>query len=116
MMSAHIDIIPVGGAVKVVFNGVIVAESRRALFLHEGRYAPIHYIPSTDVRMEHLSHTAHHSHCPHKGDASYWTLTVGGLSAENAVWSYASPLEAVAAIKGHLAFYADKVDAIEETE
>ena len=84
-MSAHIDIIPVGGAVKVVFNGVVVAESRRTLFLHEGRYAPIHYVPSADVRMEHLSQTAHHSHCPHKGDAFYRAVTVGGLSAENAV-------------------------------
>ncbi len=115
-MNAHINIEPAGGAVKVVFNGVVVAESRRALVLHEGSYRPTHYIPSADVHMEYLSHTTHHSHCPHKGDASYWTLSVGGLSVENAVWSYADPLEAVAAIKGHMAFYADKVDAIEETE
>ena len=115
-MSAHIEIIPTGATVKVVFNGVAVAESRRALVLHEGGHAPVHYIPSAEVRMEHLSPTAHHSHCPHKGDASYWTLTVGGLSAENAVWSYQDPLEAVAAIKDHMAFYAEKVDAIEETE
>ena len=115
-MSGHIEIIPVADAVKVVFNGVVVAESRRALVLHEGSYPPVHYIPSADVRMEHLSRTAHHSHCPHKGDAFYWTLTVGGLSVENAVWSYQEPIEAVAAIKGHMAFYADKVDAIQETE
>ncbi|MDP6788035.1 MAG: DUF427 domain-containing protein [Rhodospirillales bacterium] len=115
-MSADIDIIPAGGTIKVVFNGVAVAESRRALVLHEDGHALIHYIPAADVRMEHLSPTAHHSHCPHKGDASYWTLTVGGLSAENAVWSYPDPLEAVAAIKGHMAFYAEMVDAIEETE
>ena len=110
------DIAPVGGAVKVVFDGVVVADSRRALVLHEAGHPPVHYIPRADVRMEHLSHTAHHSHCPHKGDASYWTLAVGGRSAENAVWSYEDPLEAVAAIKGHMAFYADRVDAIEETE
>ncbi len=115
-MSAHIEIIPLGVAVKVVFNGVVVAESRRALVMHEGGHAPVQYFPGADVRMEHLNPTAHHSHCPHKGDASYWTLTVGGLSAENAVWSYQDPLEAVAAIKDHMAFYAEKVDAIEETE
>ena len=115
-MSARIDIEPVGGGVKVVFNGNVVAESRRALVLHEAGHAPVHYIPGADVRMEYLSHTAHHSHCPHKGDASYWTLTVGGLSAENAVWSYEDPVEAVAAIKGYMAFYADRVDSIEETE
>jgi len=115
-VSAHIEIIPLGVAVKVVFNGVVVAESRRALVMHEGGHAPVHYFPGADVRMEYLNPTAHHSHCPHKGDASYWTLTVGGLSAENAVWSYQDPLEAVAAIKDHMAFYAEKVDAIEETE
>jgi uncharacterized protein (DUF427 family) len=115
-MSSHIDIEPVGGAVKVVFNGTVVAHSRRALVLREGSLAAVHYIPRADVRMEHLGHTDHHSHCPHKGDASYWTLTVGGESAENAVWSYEDPLDEVAAIKDHMAFYADRVDAIEETE
>ena len=115
-MSSHIGIEPVGGAVKVVFNGTVVAHSRRALVLREGSLAAVHYIPRADVRMEHFVHTDHHSHCPHKGDASYWTLTVGGESAENAVWSYEDPLDEVAAIKDNMAFYADRVDAIEETE
>jgi uncharacterized protein (DUF427 family) len=59
----------------VVFNGIVVAESCRALVLHEGRYsARAHYVPSADVGKEYLRHTGYHSYCPHKGETSYWTL------------------------------------------
>ena len=61
-----------------------------------------------------LARTAHKTHCPYKGDAAYYTIQVGGRAAENAVWTYEAPYPAVAAIKGHLAFYPERVDRIEE--
>jgi uncharacterized protein (DUF427 family) len=64
--------------------------------------------------MSALTPTAHHTHCPYKGDASYFTIAVGGRTAENAVWSYEQPFPAVAEIKEHLAFYPNRVDKIEE--
>ena len=64
--------------------------------------------------MDLYERTPHHTHCPYKGEASYFTLTAGGLGRENAVWTYEQPFPAVAAIRDHLAFYPSKVDAIEE--
>ena len=64
--------------------------------------------------MSYLQPTAHFTHCPFKGDASYFTLRANNTTAENAVWTYESPLPAVAEIKEHLAFYKEKIDAIEE--
>jgi uncharacterized protein (DUF427 family) len=103
-----IRISPAGKQVRVLFHGEVIAESADALRLEEGRYPPVFYIPRKDVRMEKLAASAHRTHCPFKGDASYFSLP----GADNAVWSYEAPLEAVAAIRGHLAFYPEKVDAI----
>ena len=56
------------------------------------------------------------THCPYKGDASYYTIKVGGRAAENAIWSYETPFPAMKEIDGHLAFYPNRVDAIEVSE
>lgn len=106
-----IAIRPAGGRVRVTFNGEIIAESRDALVLEEGKYQPVYYLPRKDVKMERLIRTSHTSHCPHKGDATYFSLC-NGPAARNAVWSYEQPFESVKAIKDHLAFYPDKVDSI----
>ena len=66
--------------------------------------------------MESLTRTTHSTHCPFKGDATYFTLESRGRSAQNAVWSYEMPYDEVAVIKEHLAFYPDKVDSIAATE
>lgn len=100
--------------IRVVVGGVIVAETTRALTLSEGRLAPVHYIPREDAQMDLFDPTPHRSHCPYKGDASYFTVTAGGLVQENAAWSYEAPLPAVSGIAGRLAFYPSRVDAIEE--
>jgi uncharacterized protein (DUF427 family) len=60
--------------------------------------------------MAHYTRTAHGTHCPYKGDASYFDLSAGGKSAANAVWSYETPYPAMAAIKDHLAFYPQHVE------
>jgi uncharacterized protein (DUF427 family) len=103
---------PAGVRVRITFNGEVIADSRDALRLEEGKYAPVYYLPRKDVKMERLIRTSHTSHCPHKGDATYYSIS-NGQTARNAVWSYEQPLAQVVAIKEHLAFYPDKVDAIE---
>ncbi len=100
--------------VRVLFNGKVVADTTRALKLAEASYPPVFYIPRADADMNLFARTDHHTHCPYKGDASYFTLQVDGKRAENAVWSYEQPFPAMTGIKEHLAFYPDRVDRIEE--
>jgi uncharacterized protein (DUF427 family) len=100
--------------VRVSFGGKVIADSTHALTLQEASYPPVNYIPRADVDMAALTPTAHASHCPYKGDASYFTISVDGKTADNAVWSYAQPYPAMAAIKDHVAFYPSRVDTIEE--
>ena len=100
--------------VRVTFAGRVIADSVRALTLKEASYKPVLYIPRADADMSLLTPTDHQTHCPYKGDARYFTITVDGRSTGNAVWSYELPFPAMAAIKEHLAFYRDRVDRIEE--
>ena len=109
-----INIAPNRNRVRVLLGGVIVAETTRALTVKEGALPAVQYIPREDVHMDLLDSTDHHTHCPYKGDASYFTVNGGGLVRENAAWTYEEPAPSVAAIKEHLAFYPEKVDAIEE--
>jgi uncharacterized protein (DUF427 family) len=99
--------------VHVSANGTAVADTARALTLKEASYPPVQYIPRSDANMTLLTRTEHTTYCPYKGDASYFSVTVGGKTLENAIWSYERPFDAVSEIAGHLAFYPDKV-AIEE--
>ena len=102
--------------IRVILGGFIVAETTEALTLSEASLPPVHYIPRRDVHMDLMEPTDRHTQCPYKGDASYFTATAGGLVRDNAAWSYEAPFPTVAAIAGHLAFYPEKVDAIEEFE
>jgi uncharacterized protein (DUF427 family) len=116
-MSANhpIRIEPHRGRVRVRLGGQLVADATRALTLFEVSYPAVQYIPREDVDMTLLARTTHRSHCPYKGDASYYTIKIAGRTSENAVWTYESPIPAVAKIAGYLAFYRDRVDGIEET-
>jgi uncharacterized protein (DUF427 family) len=110
-------IVPVAKRVRAEIAGTVVADSEHALLLLERGHAPVYYFPAADVATAHLTHSAHKTHCPKKGDASYWTLTVGERRLENAVWGYENPITAAAPIAGHFAFYWDKVDRwLEEDE
>jgi uncharacterized protein (DUF427 family) len=108
-----ITISPTGRRVRVTLNGKVVADTTRALTLQEASYPPMHYIPREDADMTLLARTAHTTHCPYKGDASYFSIVADGKTAENAIWTYEMPYPAVKEIAGHLAFYPDRVDAIE---
>jgi uncharacterized protein (DUF427 family) len=100
--------------VVVSVSGRVIADTREALTLHEARYPAVQYIPRKDVDMTLLTRTDHTTYCPYKGDCAYFSIPVGGERSINAVWSYEAPYAAVAFIKDHLAFYPDRVDAIEE--
>ena len=100
--------------VRVVVNGEVVADTTRALTLRESTYKPVFYIPREDIRMALFERTNHTTRCPYKGEASYYTLRIGGRVAENAAWSYEDPYPALRAIARKLAFYPQRVDAIEE--
>lgn len=111
-----ISIAPNPKRVRVVFNGSVIADTTRALTLHEASLPPVHYIPREDATMDVFTRTAHATYCPYKGDAAYFTLQVNGRTSENAAWTYEAPYPAVAEIKGRLAFYPRRVDRIEEVE
>ena len=100
--------------IVVSVAGRIVADTRSALTLREARYPPVQYIPRTDVDMTLLERTEHATYCPYKGECAYYSIPTGGARAVNAVWTYEDPYPAVGAIKEHLAFYPDRVDALEE--
>jgi uncharacterized protein (DUF427 family) len=91
-----------------------VAETRAALALREAGYPAVQYIPRNDVDMALLARTEHATYCPYKGECAYYSIPIGGGRSVNAVWSYESPYPAVAAIKDYLAFYPDRIDAMEE--
>jgi uncharacterized protein (DUF427 family) len=99
---------------RVVHQGQVVADSSHALCMREANYPPVYYFPRSDANMRLLQASAHKTFCPFKGEASYFDIRSGQQTIENAVWSYEAPYEAVEAIRDHLAFYASKVDLIEE--
>ncbi|MEI9997087.1 MAG: DUF427 domain-containing protein [Rhizomicrobium sp.] len=104
-----ITIEPAKGRVVIRFAGTVIADTTHALELREAAYPAVLYIPRADAHMDHLTRAAHSSHCPYKGDASYFNLAAGEAHAANAVWSYETPYPAMAAIKDHLAFYPQHV-------
>ena len=107
-----ITITPTAGRVVVTAGGKVVADTRAALTLQESTYPAVQYVPLADVDTSLLERTATESYCPYKGDASYYSIRSGDAQAVDAVWEYQDPREAVAGIKGHVAFYPDRVDGI----
>lgn len=108
-MTDHIKISPATDSVTVTAGGTALGTTTRALELREGGYGPVIYVPRADIDMTRLQKTARSTRCPWKGEASYYSIRTDSGLLENAVWSYETPLEGVADIAGHLAFYPDKV-------
>jgi uncharacterized protein (DUF427 family) len=90
---------------KATVDGVVLAESDNFEMV-EGNV----YFPPEDVNMEYFTETDHHTTCPWKGEASYYTIEVDGKTMENAAWFYPQPKDAAKQIKDHVAFYTTKVD------
>ncbi|MCJ2095578.1 DUF427 domain-containing protein [Methylobacterium sp. J-072] len=102
--------------IRVIVAGVAVADTRNAVRLEEASYPPVFYIPRADIQADSFVPSAKTSHCPYKGEARYFDLVVEGVRRADAVWSYEAPFPAVSAIRDHVAFYPDRVDAIEVLE
>ncbi len=96
--------------VKISLNGLVFADTKSPVLLHETGLPTRYYVPSTDVRMELLTPTEKHSDCPFKGTASYWTVKVGEETIPNLVWSYPEPIAGAEGIAGLLCFYNERVD------
>lgn len=106
---SRITLEPATGRLRVLWDGTCVADSARALVLRERGHDPVPYFPREDVRTELLEPSDRRTHCPFKGDASYWSLRAGERRADDAVWSYEEPFEEVEAIRERMAFYPDRV-------
>ena len=97
--------------VRLRWRGQVLADSRRCIRLEETGYPPVFYFPADDVALEHLRRTNHHSYCPFKGEASYYSVTTAaGDTVNDVIWTYEQPYPAVAAIAGHVAFYPNKAE------
>jgi uncharacterized protein (DUF427 family) len=108
-MDSHITITPAKGTFIVRANGAVIGETTRALELREGGSEPVIYVPRADMAMALLDKTARSSTCPWKGQASYYSIVTPEVTLQDAVWSYETPIDDVAQIAGHLAFYTDRV-------
>ena len=95
--------------VRVMADGVVIADTSHALTLKDASYPAVQYVPREDANMDLLKRTERVTHCPYKGDANYFSVVSGGKVLENAIWTYEAPFPAMSEISGHLAFYPDKV-------
>ena len=100
--------------VVVSVAGRVIANTRNSLILREADYLPVQYIPREDIDLTQLERTDQTTYCPYKGECNYYSIPAGGKKSVNAVWMYENPYPAVAQIKGHVAFYPDRVDEIAE--
>jgi len=104
-----ITITPIPRRVRVTAGDIVIAETSKALTLKEARYPAVQYVPRQDANMALLERTDRVTHCPYKGDASYYSVKADGKTLDNAIWTYETPFPAMTEISGHLAFYPDKV-------
>lgn len=107
---------PTTKQIRVVFNGITIADTRRAQRVLETSHPPVYYIPPEDIRIEYFKSTPRRSFCEYKGSARYHTITVnnksaGSKTANNAAWSYPNPAPAYQSIQNHIAFYPSLMDA-----
>lgn len=105
-----ITIEPADDRWRARFAGHVIADSNDALILKEADYPAVVYFPRQDVAMEYMSRTDRTTHCPYKGDATYYTILMDGDFAENAVWSYERPSAGMEPIAGRIAFYTNRVE------
>jgi len=107
----RVVIVPSENRIRAEINGVAIADSDRALVMQETRLSPVYYFPQADVRMDLLAREELRTHCPFKGDASYWSIKIGEQVAENAVWSYEDPYDEARSVRDYVAFDWAAVDA-----
>jgi len=97
--------------IQVIYNGVTIAETRRAVRVLETSHPPVYYIPPADVRMDYFIATPHSTVCEYKGAAAYYTIRVGERTETNAAWFYPRPSAPYAALASYIAVYPSRMDA-----
>jgi uncharacterized protein (DUF427 family) len=97
--------------IRIVMNGVTIADSTNAYRVLETSHPPVYYLPQSNLKLEYIHPAEDRTFCEFKGAASYWTVSVDGVIRECGAWSYANPLPGFEVIRDHLAFYAGKMDA-----
>jgi uncharacterized protein (DUF427 family) len=105
----RITVEPFDGVVTVTFSDAVIASSDEALVLKEGDYPPVFYLPFKDIYFDFLKPSDNRTHCPYKGDASYWNVTAVGEALKDVMWAYREPYDEMGTIRDHGAFYANKV-------
>ena len=106
----RVDTLPSSRHIKVVVDGVTIAETDRPYLLFETSLPTRYYIPQDDVNMEYLVKTDTHTICPYKGEADYWSIQIGDTVHQDVVWGYLDPIPEIPKIKGLMAFYNEKLD------
>ena len=106
----HLTLEPCDRRIRGEFGGESIVDSDRVLVMHETRLAVVYYFPRDDVRMDLMEKTGHRTHCPFKGNASYWTLKAGGKSARNVAWGYEEPYDEAEGVRDYVAFFWDAMD------
>ena len=108
-MADQIKLRNAPGKYSIRAAGAVLGESSNVIELSEGDLAPVLYVPRADLAMAFFDKTDTSTHCPHKGDATYYTLEAKSGPIPDAAWSYETPIKGLEAIAGHLAFYPDKI-------
>ena len=103
----RVDILPRRNRVTVTAGDVVLAETNRPLLVDEQDHGLVFYLPADDVHLEHLTPVDHVTRCPWKGRATHWALAGGDDTP--VAWTYEDPYDEVARIRGHIAFYQDRV-------
>lgn len=106
-MADHIIISKAAGQWSIRAGGAVLGETKNALSLAEGEYPVVMYIPREDIAMAFLDRTEKSTHCPYKGEATYFSVVTKSTTLENVAWSYENPIEGMKGLKDHIAFYAD---------
>ena len=109
--NKKIKMVPSPKRVRVKLNGETIADSSQVMLMHETGHDPVYYFPQEDLAMERFSTTGHHTHCPYKGDASYWNVAVGDAVEENIAWAYLDPFDEVPEIGGYVSFYWERMES-----
>ena len=111
MTPGHtVSIVPAVAHVEVRLGGLLLAATDRAMKLDETGLPVRYYLPPDDVRMDLLRPTTFHTTCPFKGEATYWSLDIEGVTHDGIVWSYETPMAQATEVRGMLSFYPDRTE------